>query len=95
MTHPFHPLFGQKFALVDRRLTWGEDRVYYYDKSGQLRRMPASWTSIGAPNLFAAMSAGRSHFRTDDLLRLAALISRQREVQPAVRAKRPRKTSSK
>ncbi|WP_420893180.1 DUF5372 family protein, partial [Roseateles saccharophilus] len=24
VTHPFHPMFGKVFALVDRRHTWGE-----------------------------------------------------------------------
>ncbi|MGI9286137.1 MAG: DUF5372 family protein [Pseudomonadales bacterium] len=28
VTHPFHPLYQQEFELVDRRLNWGEDRVY-------------------------------------------------------------------
>ncbi|MCB1873320.1 MAG: hypothetical protein KDI49_15190 [Gammaproteobacteria bacterium] len=29
VTHPFHPLLGREFTLVDRRTTWGEDRVYF------------------------------------------------------------------
>ena len=80
MTHPFHPLRGRRFELVDRRRTWGEDRVYYQD-GGKLRRMPASWTSAAAPSPFIAISAGRSLFQVADLLELASLISRQREVQ--------------
>lgn len=81
MTHPFHPLYGREFTLADRRLTWGEDRVYYYDEASTLRRLPASWTSIAAPSVFEAVSAGRAHFRLDDLLQLVALIARQRETQ--------------
>src|SRR5690348_17942799 len=81
VTHPFHPLYGQEFALVDRRLTWGEDRVYYHDETGALRRLPASWTSVSASSLFETISAGRSHFRIQDLLQLVALIATQREVQ--------------
>ena len=95
MTHPFHPLFGKEFTLVDRRLTWGEDRVYYHDEKGQLKRMPATWTSVGATNLFVTISAGRAHFRTADLLQLSALIERQREVQPVTHLKRLRRPSSK
>ena len=30
VTHPFHPLRGRTFPLVDCRQTWGEDRVYFY-----------------------------------------------------------------
>ena len=57
VTHPFHPLSGRRFELVDRRQTWGEDRVYYQD-GRQLKRMPSSWTSAVAPGLFVAISAG-------------------------------------
>jgi hypothetical protein len=81
--------------LADRRLTWGEDRVYYYDEAGALRRLPASWTSIGASTVFEKVSAGRSHFRTEDLLQLVTLIARQREVQPVQHKKRRRSVSSK
>jgi len=81
VTHPFHPLCGREFTLVDRRTTWGEDRVYYYDEAGRLRRLPAAWTSVVTPTPFEVLSAGRSHFRIDDLLQLVALITRQREVQ--------------
>jgi hypothetical protein len=31
ITHPFHPLHGRQYELIDMRCTWGEDRVYYYD----------------------------------------------------------------
>jgi Family of unknown function (DUF5372) len=31
VTHPFHPLRGRTFQLVDCRQTWGEERVYFYD----------------------------------------------------------------
>jgi hypothetical protein len=81
VTHPFHPLRGREFALVDRRSTWGEDRVYYEDETGALRRLPTAWTSLAAATPFEVMSAGRSHFRIDDLLQLVVLIARQREAQ--------------
>jgi hypothetical protein len=84
VTHPFHPLRGRKFELVDRRQTWGEDRVYYQD-GDQLKRMPSSWTSAAAPSLFRAISAGRALFQVEELLELATLIARQREAQRAPR----------
>jgi hypothetical protein len=91
VTHPFHPLRGREFALVDRRTTWGEDRVYYHDETGRLRRLPAAWTSVAACGPFEALSGGRSHFRIEDLLQLATLIARQREAQDeaASRAGKP------
>ena len=82
MTHPFHPLRGQAFELVDRRRTWGEDRVYFLDERGELRRLPASWTSAAAADPFVVLSGCRSHFRVEDLLALATLIARQSAEQP-------------
>ena len=76
MTHPFHPWHGREFELLDRRRAWGEDRVYFYDQGGALRRMPAEWTSAGTENLFVQVSAGRSYFRVADLLKLADLLER-------------------
>lgn len=64
---------------MDRRNTWGEDRVYFHDDAGDLKRMPAAWTSAAAPNAFETVSAGRSHFRIADLLQLTMLIARHKE----------------
>ncbi len=77
VTHPFHPLYGQEFALIERRSAWGEERVYFHDDSGRLRRIAAAWTNAAGPDPFDMVSGGRSHFRIDDLLQLVALIERQ------------------
>jgi len=96
VTHPFHPLNGQEFALIDQRKTWGEDRVYFYDSAGTLRHLPSGWTSVSTEGAYAALSAPRAHFRAVDLLQLVALIVRQREVQPLPgRTKRRHRASSK
>ena len=63
-----------RFVLTTRRLNWGEDRVMYYDAKGRLHSVLASWTDVPEQDLFAQASDGRSWFRTDDLLRLRALI---------------------
>jgi hypothetical protein len=96
VTHPFHPLNGQEFTLIDQRKTWGEDRVYFYDRAGALRHLPAGWTSVATAGAYETPSATRAHFRAVDLLQLVALIARQREVQPLPGgAKRRRRASSK
>ncbi|MBK8580237.1 MAG: hypothetical protein IPN78_19215 [Candidatus Accumulibacter sp.] len=64
VTHPFHPLFGREFVLIERRNAWGEERVHFHDDSGRVRRLTAAWTSAVAPDPFASVSAGRSHFRS-------------------------------
>ena len=76
VTHPFHPLHGRTFQLVDCRQTWGEDRVYFYDDSGQLARLPLQWTDVVPDDPTTEVGAGRAHFRYDDLCRLADLVTR-------------------
>lgn len=60
--------------VVTRKQNWGEDRVMFFDAHGRLRSMLASWTSLAGEDAFAQVSAGRSWFRIDDLLKLAALL---------------------
>ncbi len=47
----------------------------YLDAQGRLRGMLLSWTSLGGKDAFAQASAGRSWWRPDDLVDLAALVS--------------------
>ena len=75
VTHPFHPLQGRTFRLIDCRQTWGEHRVYFYDDSGQLARLPAQWTDVEADDPTVVVGAGRAHFRYDDLCRLVDLLT--------------------
>ena len=76
VTHPFHPLRNCKFELIEYRVAWGEDRVYFLNSFGQLQRLPASWTDVGGEDPFAAVAAGRSPLRVRELVRLADLILR-------------------
>ncbi|MBM3216949.1 hypothetical protein FJZ36_18805 [Candidatus Poribacteria bacterium] len=74
MTHPFHPLFGCEYELVDYRHFWSEDRVVYVDDRGEARSLPARWTSAAAEDPAVVVSAGRSCFRVVDLLALVKLV---------------------
>ena len=74
MTHPFHPLFGREYDLVDYRHCWSEDRVFYVDETGEVRSLPARWTSAVADDPAVVVSAGRSHFRLADLVELVKLV---------------------
>jgi len=67
-------------VVLDRRSVWGEDRVYFDDDEGRLRRMPIAWTSLAMLTPFEILSAGRSYFRVNDLLQLAGLIARLSDV---------------
>lgn len=74
MTHPFHPHLGRELELVEchGRGTGGE-RAYYND-GARLESIPVEWTDLGPEDPFVVASAGRAHFRVEDLLRLSALI---------------------
>jgi hypothetical protein len=74
VTHPYHPLSGCEFEVVTYRHNWGEDRVYFRDENGEAASLPASWTSLAAEDPFVAISAGRAHFRFEDLMRLVQLL---------------------
>ena len=91
VTHVFHPLYGRELRLIDQYLAWGEDRVCFLDDKGGLRYLPTAWTSLAPPDPFVGTSAGRSHFRVEDLLRLATLIAQQTPAQrPRPRQQRRR-----
>jgi hypothetical protein len=74
VTHPFHPLLGREYELIDYRHFWSEDRVVYVDETGQARSLPARWTSAVADDPAVVVSAGRSHFRVADLVALVKLL---------------------
>ncbi len=74
--HPFHPLLGREFDLVNVSHCWGDDRVFYVDENDQVRALPARWTDVVADDPFVVISAGRSDFRIADLLELVELIAK-------------------
>jgi hypothetical protein len=78
ITHPFHPRCGQALNVFACRAQWGEERVFYHDVQGHRASLPAHWTSLVAPDPHVAIGAGRSPFRLQDLLELAALLQELR-----------------
>jgi hypothetical protein len=79
ITHPFHPLRGAEYELVTRKLTWGEDRVFYYDPNGKLKSLLTNVTDVVSTDAFHRVSAGRSAFRVEDLLELWHLFDRRKQ----------------
>jgi hypothetical protein len=75
VTHPFHPLAGEVFDIVDRRCLEGGEYLYLEIRPGVVQGIPVAWTSLGATYPFVAMAAGRSMIRVDALLRLAEIVS--------------------
>lgn len=74
VTHPFHPLFGREYDLIQYRHFWAADRVVYVDERGGARSLPARWTSAVGEEPFVVVSAGRSPFRVADLVELVKLV---------------------
>ncbi len=79
ITHPFHPLLGHEFVILDERHNRHGDRVWYRAEDGSAQTVPRGWTSLAEADLFATIAAGRAWFRWDDLRRLVALIEELRE----------------
>ena len=75
ITHPFHPQHGQALDVVMHRTQWGEERVFYRDRLGHRASIPACWTSLSAEDPYLVMTRGRSRFRVQDLIDLAALLA--------------------
>ena len=79
MTHPFHPLYGQQFEILNYRHNWGEYRVSFYETPEHVRSLPAAWTSVAPADPSVVLAAGRAAFRVADLLTLSHLIRRIEE----------------
>ena len=72
--HPFIPQYKNEYEFVERKLAWGQDRVVYFKKNGDLATIPTSWTDVAEPDLFNLQSAGRSNFRYADLVELDKIL---------------------
>jgi len=89
VTHPFHPLFGREYDLVERRCPGtGGWRYYFHDDDGRLESVPVRWTDQAPADPFVVASAGRAYFRVKELLRLSVLIEGLSEA-PAKRGSGP------
>ncbi|MBC8421315.1 MAG: hypothetical protein H8E04_00430 [Actinobacteria bacterium] len=74
ITHPFIPQYKDEYEFVERRQTWGQDRVVYFKKNGDLATIPTVWTDVAEPDLFNLQSEGRCNFRYADLVELAKIL---------------------
>ena len=75
VTNPFHPLYNQEFELVKCRNNWGDRRVYFLDKQGQMASVCASWTDVDELDPFVKQSNQRAVATPTALLDLARLLA--------------------
>ena len=81
ITHPFHPLSGKQFDLVEHRCIFAESFVYFHDCDGHLREIPSAWTDFVSGDAFVEVAAGRSPLHARCLLELADLVERLGEAK--------------
>lgn len=74
VTHPFSPLKGRPFELVERKYCWGEDRVLCFDENGFYRRLLTSWTDYSPQSAFEEISNGRAVLSDKTMIELARII---------------------
>ncbi len=76
ITHPFHPLFGREYSLVEYRWGWGRKQAVFYDENDELIAVPVDWTSlVETTDAFVIVSEGQAFASPSDLLALSALIA--------------------
>ena len=46
ITHPFHPLSGREYRLVEYRRDWGREQAVFYDENDELIALPVDWTDL-------------------------------------------------
>jgi Family of unknown function (DUF5372) len=71
ITHPFHPLNGKQFDLIEHRCIFGVSYLYFQDDCGRLREIPAVWTDFVKGDAWVELAAGRSPLHAESLLELA------------------------
>jgi len=83
ITHPFHPLSGHHFVVLERRFAWGEERVFFHDPLTQeLRSLPLQWTSLAPSDPFLTIAQGRTLLRFIDVQRLLEALGEVSPRQP-------------
>ena len=75
MTHPFHPLAGQKCEYVGERRNMHGLRLLCRADDGVVWAVPVEWTDRVEPALELQLSAGRAYFLVGDLLALSELFA--------------------
>ena len=79
VTHPFHTLCGHRYAVLEFRRNWQDEKVWFEDESGSLISLPVEWTDMAREDLFRQIAAGRAVLRFEDLCLLRKLLDVAKE----------------
>jgi hypothetical protein len=74
ITHPFHPLAGQRFTILKVRKIAGQDVLSLYDEKRGSLTMPRAWTDQAEPSPYAGLPEPAPRFDVRCLLKLHELI---------------------
>ena len=79
ITHPFHPLKGKEFKIVDIKEYWGKKYVIFSLNGRNGKSIPIEWTNLAPQDLFIKISKGQSLFKASDLLELYHILQTLKE----------------
>ena len=74
ITHPFHPLAGQRFAILKVRKIAGQDVLSLYDETRGSLTMPRAWTDQAEPSPYMGLRAPAPRLDVRCLLKLHELV---------------------
>ena len=74
ITHPFHPLVGQRFAILKVRKIAGQDVLSLFDETRGSLTMPRAWTDQAEPSPYAGLPEPAPRLDVRCLLKLHELI---------------------
>jgi hypothetical protein len=74
VTHPFHPLAGQRFAILKVRKLAGQEILSLYDQKRGSLTMPRAWTDQAEPAPYAGLPGPAPILDVRCLLKLHELL---------------------
>ena len=74
ITHPFHPLRGQRFAILKTRRVSGVDTLILRSGGRGPNSVPREWTDQAEPSPYAGLAAGALVFSFPCLVELSELL---------------------
>jgi Family of unknown function (DUF5372) len=82
VVHPFHPLHGREFEIVEHRLIFSRSVLYFQAEGDYLAQIPAVWTDFTTGDPFLEIAAGHSPLHGASLLQLTDLVATLRKSSP-------------
>jgi len=72
--HPFHPLRGQRFAVLKTRRVGGTDTLILKHHERGSFSVPREWTDWGTPSPYDGIDTPQCYFDSEMLVDLVTLI---------------------